>query len=339
MNIQVLHAPLWQRLQAWRTRLPHALLLTGYAGIGKRALAEAFAGALLCEQPKPGGEACGQCLACGWYAQGNHPDFRLLQPEALAVEAGEAEEGKKKASQQITVDQVRELDDYFAVGTHRGGLRIVLIHPVEAMNRSTANSLLKTLEEPPRGTLFLLVSNEPMRLLATIRSRCQMLPVPLPSAEAAAQVLQEQGVTRADDWLALAGGAPFAALELAQSGLGAGLEALVQQLAAGKRGNALAGAAVLDKLIRDSKGKLLLRHLLDWSQKWSFDLMAVSQDLALRYFLPQQATMRALVKETAMVHLVRYNRSLLAKRREVEQPLNARLFLETFLLDYQSVFR
>ncbi|HMV01241.1 MAG TPA: DNA polymerase III subunit delta', partial [Rhodocyclaceae bacterium] len=148
---------------ARRTRLPHALLLAGPRGLGKFALAQAFASGLLCEQPGMDGRSCGTCIACGWMAQGNHPDFRLLQPEALAAGDEGADEGKgdkKKASQQITIDQVRELDDFLNVGTHRSGLRVILVHPAEAMNRSTANALLKSLEEPGAGTVFLLVSDE-----------------------------------------------------------------------------------------------------------------------------------------------------------------------------------
>ncbi|HXE38145.1 MAG TPA: DNA polymerase III subunit delta', partial [Azonexus sp.] len=113
-------------LQARRKQLPHALLLVGQKGLGKLQLARQFAASLLCEQPQASGLACGKCLACNWYAQGNHPDFRILQPEALGEEV-EAEDGKKKPSQQITIDQVRGLDDFLNVGTHRGGLRIVLV--------------------------------------------------------------------------------------------------------------------------------------------------------------------------------------------------------------------
>ena len=154
-------------MQGRRDRLPHSLMLVGQKGLGKFELARSFAASLLCESPQTDGLACGKCLACNWFAQGNHPDFRLLQPEALSDDI-EIEDGKKRPSLQITIDQIRALDEFFNVGTHRGGLRIVLVNPTEAMNRSTANSLLKTLEEPSPGTLFLMVSSEPMRLLATI---------------------------------------------------------------------------------------------------------------------------------------------------------------------------
>src|SRR5574343_1797207 len=197
MNVIDLHAKVWSALQARRARLPHALLLGGQKGLGKFDLARCFAASLLCEAPQPEGLACGKCLACNWFGQGNHPDFRLLQPEALSTDV-EVEDGKKKPSQQITIDQVRGLDEFFNIGTHRGGLRIVLVNPTEAMNRNTANSLLKTLEEPSPGTLFLMVSSEPMRLLPTIRSRCQAVPVPVPSARSAAKMLSDEGLGEAE---------------------------------------------------------------------------------------------------------------------------------------------
>lgn len=338
MNIIDLHIPVWKRLQARRAQLPHALLLTGPRGLGKFALARAFAAGLLCERPTADGQACGHCLACGWFEQGNHPDFRLLQPEALAEADGEAEEGKKKASQQITIEQVRALDDFFNVGTHRGGLRIILVYPTEAMNRNTANALLKSLEEPSPGTLFLLISSEPMRLLPTIRSRCQVVAVPLPSEERAAAVLHAAGIGEADRWLALAGGAPLLAVELAHSGQGAWLEQLVKRLAAGRRGDALQAAAEIDKLLKDSKGRLGLRQVVEWSQKWVFDLTLACSALPVRYFLSQRATIEQLAGRAPVHVLLRFHRKLLQYRREVEQPLNARLFLETFFLDYRALF-
>ena len=159
MNEIELHKKVWTGLQARREKLPHALLFVGQKGLGKFALARQFAASLLCEAPRSDGQACGTCLACNWYGQGNHPDFRLLQPEAMEDQP-EADEGKKKPSQQITIDQVRALDEFLNVGTHRGGLRIVIVNPTEAMNRSTAIALIKTLEQPAPSTIFLMISSD-----------------------------------------------------------------------------------------------------------------------------------------------------------------------------------
>lgn len=337
MNVIELHKSVWSALQARRRQLPHSLLLIGQKGLGKFDLAKQFVASLLCEAPQTDGNSCGKCLPCNWFGQGNHPDFRLLQPDALNDDV-EAEDGKKKASQQITIDQVRGLDEFLNVGTHRGGLRIVVVYPAEAMNRNTANALLKTLEEPAASTLFILISSEPMRLLPTIRSRCQVMPIPLPNAQQAEKILADEGVVEAKRWLALAGGSPGLALELAASGQLAWLEILVRRLSAGKNVDPLALAAELDKAIKDSKGKLLLKNVVEAVQKWLVDLTLAGNGLPVRYFLPQAATLSGLADMIPAVRLIHSYRDMISHRREAEQPLNARLFLEGLFLDYRALF-
>ena len=338
MNIIELHRNVWRGLQDQRQRLPHALLLIGQRGLGKFELARTFAAGLLCEQKIPGGEACGHCLACNWFAQGNHPDFRLLQPDALAEDA-DSEEGKKKASQQITIDQIRELDDFFNVGTHRDGLRIVLVNPTEAMNRNAANAILKTLEEPSASTLFLLISNEPLKLLPTIRSRCQVVPVTVPRTKSAEQYLADSGVADAARWLALAGGSPGLAIELAALGQGGWLEILVKKLSVQRGPDPIATAAELEKLVKDSKGKLPLKAIVDAMQKWLVDLTLADKAQPVRYFLPQQSIISGLADMIPSARLLPAYRGLLQRRREAEHPLNARLFFEGLFMDYRALFK
>lgn len=337
MNVISLHSKVWSALQARRQRLPHSLLLVGQKGLGKFELARSFAASLLCESPMADGLACGKCLACNWFEQGNHPDFRLLQPEALSEDV-EVEDGKKKPSQQITIDQVRGLDDFFNVGTHRGGLRIVLVNPTEAMNRSTANSLLKTLEEPSAGTLFLMVSSEPMRLLPTIRSRCQVVPVPIPQGKVAVKILADEGLAQPERWLAMAGGAPGLALGLAESGQSAWLDLMASRLGAGRSIDPLLMATELEKAVKDSKGRLQLKQLVEALQKWLVDLTLARNGLPVRYFLPQQTTISGLADMIPAARLIQSYRAAITRRQEAEQPLNARLFLEGLFLDYRALF-
>src|SRR5438876_125769 len=154
----------WKEWTRLRERLPHAVLIQSGEGLGEFEFAQACAQSLLCEDPRPGERPCGACRACGWFSLGNHPDFRLIMPESMAPEPREegAEPAKKK-SEQIRIEQVRELADFLAVGTHRGGLRVILVYPAEAMNANTQNALLKNLEEPPPATVFLLVTTQPDR--------------------------------------------------------------------------------------------------------------------------------------------------------------------------------
>lgn len=337
MNVISIHEKTWAALQGRRAQLPHALMLIGQRGLGKLALAWEFAASLLCEEPRSDGGACKKCLACHWFEQGNHPDFRLLQPASLSEE-GDTEEGKKKASQQITIDQVRELDDFLNVGTHRAGVRIILINPTEAMNRNTANAILKSLEEPAPDTLFLLISSEPLRLLPTLRSRCQIVPVGMPSAAAATRALAEAGIETPERWLALAGGAPCLALEFARSGQTAWLDFLLQQISDGGEINPITLAAELEKIIKDSKGKVSLKMVVEVFQKWLVDLTLARNGLPVRYFLPQQSTTASLAAMIPAARLVHAYRALLVRRREAEQPLNTRLFLESLFLDYRALF-
>jgi DNA polymerase-3 subunit delta' len=211
--------PLFESLKRRTERFPHALLIHGARGTGKLALAEQVAQFLLCE--KPAARPCGTCDGCRWFLAGSHPDFRRIEPEALArdpiaePEEGEAPPKKGKPSTEIKVEQVRELAGFLNLRSHRGRLRVALVHPAEDVNANAANALLKGLEEPPAGAVFLLVSHRPSQLLPTIRSRCVALPVPIPPRDAALEWLANQGAKKPERWLAYAGGAPLAALEYA----------------------------------------------------------------------------------------------------------------------------
>lgn len=199
---------LWQGLIA-RARdgnLPHALLFSGMAGTGKVGFAKALAHALLCQSPQADGQACGQCAACQLLAAGSHPDFRMVEPE---------EEGKN-----IPVDAVRAVGEFLGLKAQYGGYQVVILQPAEAMNRFSANSLLKTLEEPTPQVVIILVSHQPSQLLPTIRSRCQQVQFPRPEAAQASAWLGAQlgDSSQVETLLALADGAPLAALRLHEEG-------------------------------------------------------------------------------------------------------------------------
>ena len=323
--------PTWSQLQARRQALPHALLIAGRSGLGKTTLAMAFAQRLLCEGPTSADLACGQCRACAWFSQGNHPDFRLIQPEALAESPPAEAESRRRdgeaASRQIRIDQVREVQGLLAIGTHRGGLRVVLIRPAEAMNIAASNALLKSLEEPPPGTAFLLVSSMPDRLLPTVRSRCQRVFVPPASAADAVPWLVAQGVSDAEAALAYAGNAPLAVLEDAEDR--PARETLLRELAGGQR-DALALADVC-------QGAAPVR-VIAWLQKWVADLVLARVASKARYHLRQLPALRGLAEAVALERLLRFERSLGAGAAVAQHPLNARLFLEATFIRYTQLW-
>lgn len=295
--------------------LPHALLIHGPAGIGKLALAEHFAQSLLCEAKDAAKVPCGSCDGCRWFVAGSHPDFRRLEPESLARRLEAADDAEDavatpakaaKPSIEIKVDQIRALDGFLNLRSHRGGRRIALVHPAEEMNPNAANALLKGLEEPPAGAFFLLVSHRPARLLATIRSRCVGLAVAVPEADAAKSWLVEQGIKDPGLWLAFASGAPLLALRYAQ-GAGETLGRLRERLQAGDR-EAL--GAVNDREQLEALAEVLQKHALD---------------VAFRSFCGSSVYGAAGPSKDPVAWL-RYARKAGLNRALARHPLNPRLF-------------
>lgn len=250
--------PEWQRLQTrlQNGTLPHALLISGVAGIGKQHFALAFAALALCRQPEHA-QACGHCGACRQLAASAHPDFHR-------VTIAEDKSG-------ILVDQIRELLQKLALTSQYNGWKIAVVTPADAMNVNAANSLLKTLEEPSANTLLLLVSARPARLPATIRSRCQAVRISTPSTDAAVGWLNQHASR--PDWPALlriAGGGPLLAQELANNELSqARLDfyQMLMELRSGQR-NPIRCAAEANK----ENLSLVLRLL----QTWIADLITLA---------------------------------------------------------------
>lgn len=311
------NAPILESMKGRLERLPHALLLHGPRGAGKLELAERLAQLLLCEHADAARRPCGTCDGCRWYLAGNHPDFRRLEPEALMRDPPESEEGEegpaKRAKQPsliIKVEQVRALADFLYIGSHRGKRRVALVHPAEDMNPNAANALLKGLEEPPPGAVFLLVSHRPARLLPTVRSRCVAIPVPIPPAEVARKWLAEQGAKDAERWLAYAGGAPLRALEYASD------------------------AAAHDRAIRSPgivEDREALERLAEALQKSAYDRAFSAFGLPPKYQASTAATPRAQARAW-----LTYARSMGEKRLLVRHPLSVPLFSADMLAERPS---
>ncbi len=319
----------WQALTGSETRLPHALLFAGPPGVGKRELADALAARLLCEQPRqPHEAACGICASCHMWANGQHPDFRLLQPDASAeAEEGEAaaEGEKKKASKQIRIQQVREVEDFFHVGAHRGGARVCLIDPAEAMNPITANSLLKILEEPSVSFYFIMISHRWRRLLPTLLSRSRRIMFSRPDAATAQRWLESKNLASHSKWLPLFGYAPLAVAEAAQTGRLKALESLVADLM--KPQDPLAQAAHWESLIK-SDAVLGMEELVTTVQKWLLDLQHSQAGVEPRYFHGSDNLLANIARKASPAALAQAQQQVGQLRAWAGHPLNARLFLE-----------
>lgn len=333
-------AGVWESLAALRGRVPNGLLLYGPRGIGKRQLALAWAASLLCESPSPAGHACGHCAGCQLLAADNHPDLRLVVPAADAPvradeegeEAAEPQPSAKgaKPSRVIRIHQVRELDEFLAISSHRGGVRVVVLAPAEMMNTEAASSLLKMLEEPPPGALFVLVADDLDAVLPTVRSRCLLQRVAPPAQAEALAWLRGQGVADAAERLAEAGGAPLAALDSddERHALDPAFKGkLIAMLA---RGAELSAADIASAIPKD----VGLTPAIALLQRWSWDLLACRSGAELRYHPAQRQALERLARKASMAGLLDWARELTQMRATSSHPLNARLALEQALLAY-----
>ena len=313
------------------TRRGHAWLLQGPSGLGQYELALELARAWLCEQPTEQG-ACGTCHSCHAVDVRTHPDLCVLLPETLSLELGwpldektqdKLDKKERKPSKEIRVDAAREMVSFTQHTRSGGRTKVVLIYPAERMNAITANTILKTLEEPPGETRFVLASEAAHGLLPTIRSRCQVHTLAWPRTEAALAWLQAQGLGQGDAaaLLRASGGRPADALVLAAQGVQAAQwSALPRALAKGDV-SALTDATPT--------------QALDVMQKICHDVLALSQGAAPRFFTVEDLPAGPLRIDV----LSQWSRELMQQARSVEHPFNAGLMLEALVARARAVLQ
>lgn len=360
--------PIWDSMNL--AAFPNAVLIHGQSGIGKFEFSIELAKALLCETPsaiKP----CNQCEACRWFDSGNHPDFIALVPEthrkllpqgdfdsdaespkksknSQADGDGDAPEKKEKKS--ISIEDARGAIEGLSIGSHRGGNRVILVYPLEMLRSDSANTLLKSLEEPPKNTIFILLADRLDRVLPTIRSRCRLLSAPRPDRLNGLHWLHAQlnkipGLKMSDADVESIydeqGGAPYAVLDSLiarhnqdeKDELTIAIQAsryLLQAMAQGARINWLEAA--------DKTQKARYSVLLATMQRWVSDVQSCAQMGLPRYYPKHEATIKTLAQQARLPKLLGFWKSLTQARRHENHPLATRIQLEALLSQYQQVF-
>jgi DNA polymerase III subunit delta' len=316
--------PPWIRRQTQQllAKKGHAWLLQGPSGLGQYSLGLALISAWLCENPMNEG-ACGTCPSCHAIAVRTHADLFVLMPETtlqaldwpLSEKAqSDLDEKKRKPSREIRVEAMRDALQFSQRTSARGRGKAVLVFPAERMNHITANTLLKTLEEPAGDLRFVLASQAAHELLPTLRSRCQLYTMAWPEESEALPWLQSQGVAagEAPALLKSAGGRPEDALTLAQSGMTAQLwMALPKAIAQG------------DVSVFKDWG---LKEVLGTLHKLCHDLMLQVSGAEPVFFGAAD-----LPKTRSLKSLSDWSRQLVQSSRTVEHPFNAGLMLEDLL--------
>ncbi len=298
-----------QALQAGH--LPHALLFTGEAGCGNEIFMQTLAQSLLCLQPQVHGQACGQCRSCQVFKAHAHPDFMGI--------------GLQDERQAIVIEQIRELLYFLNLSRSYSPRRVITLYPAERMNQNAANSLLKSLEEPAAHTHILLFSANPASLLPTIRSRCQVLRLPLPTTAQALAFLESYSVhTAASTLLNLSHGRPLAALALANSDTLTKRQQWLNHLqqVAQAQGNIVELSAYWEKYDKNV--------LLDW--QFDYLLQQLKQPYQATTPLGGE-TLHPIINPSK---LWRIYEDLLELKKRVNHPLNPRAFVEAQLMAWAN---
>jgi DNA polymerase-3 subunit delta' len=330
MTVYPWHQAQWQEILQRKSALPHALLFRGREGIGKRDFVRSLAQSFACTNPDAGGAACGACQSCRWFAAGSHPDYREIVPEILRPEDENTSSGERKPSQQIAVEEIRSLHDFINLTGHQTNGKTIVFYPAETLNVNAANALLKSLEEPPPDTRFMLIAHRPSYLPATIISRCLQVVLPTPQATVAEQWLREQGVAEPALSLAQTGNAPLAALALDDGEFWAQRKSLLGTLA-GQDMDAFS----LAETVKDFP----VPRLLGWLQRWTYDLLNAKSCGRVRYNPDYAKSLVQTAGRLRAVDIARFHRTLVRLQRSVHHPLNARLYIEQLLFSYAALLR
>lgn len=317
--------PQWDRVVQLhkQQKLPHALVLNGSAGIGKLHLASHIAQLVLCAH-RQDDNACGTCRSCTLFSSSGHPDLYHLSPE---------DEGG-----QIKVDQVRELTKFMQGTAQQGGYRVVILNPAESMNLAASNALLKTLEEPGKDSLLLLVSHQLGQVMPTIKSRCQRLDCAIPEASIAQQWLMEQlqiEQASAEQLLNVVHGAPLTGLHFKEQGS----QALRGQLFTGLKAVLQNKTSALE--LSQQLAKLDVPRLLSW-------FYSLLVDVSKRRLVGEGSTLvnndmsnmiLALAKRTNIQSLYQLSDKVHQRRAALlqHQNPNKQLMLEELLLDWKNL--
>ena len=360
--------PLWQSFDF--ARFPNAILIHGQSGIGKFAFSLELARALLCESLDSGRKPCNQCDGCHWFNTGNHPDFTALVPETHRKllpqsndevdetskkltrdrEVTESDVSEKKEKKNISIEETRGAIEGLSIGSHRGGNRVILIYPLEMLRSDSANTLLKSLEEPPAKTIFILLANRVDRVLPTILSRCRLLSAPRPDRSTGLTWLKNElsntvGIKVSDNDIESIydeqGGAPYAVLDtlVARHNKDERDELTISIAASRFMLQSMTQGAQINWLETSEKiHKAQYALLLATMQRWISDLQLVIEGGAPRYYPKHLNTLKSLTQSAQPFKLLQLWKSLVQARKSENHPLAVRIQLEALLAQYQQVF-
>jgi DNA polymerase III subunit delta' len=301
-------------------RLPQALLITGTSGLGKHSLANRFAYALLCANPQDDGECCGVCNSCVLIKADTHPDLSQIKPD----------EDKKS----ISINQIRQIvtDTYLKpqFDTHR----VIIINPADVMTGQAANAFLKCLEEPTERTIFILITDKPNKLPATIISRCQKLSITFPEKPVLYDWLKAQGIKDNQETLVnLLKGSIVKPQQLTNHDL------LKQRTDCFNDWLAIAKQTNHPAIISEKWQKLPETELINWLISWAVDLVKCTCRINREQLCNQDLIkpLQELSQQLDLRHLYKWYDLLISSRQRLGTQINFQIMIEEILVQWQQI--
>lgn len=348
-----------QNLYPWLVRpfnelikqsLPQALLIHGTANIGKLDFGLSLAKYLLCESAQKIDFACGECDACHWFSAGNHPDFVPVLPEdlegllnfsGLNSEISKTPNNlveEKKLSKVIRIEQIRGAISSIEIGAHRANKKIVLIYPVEGMQSVAANSLLKSLEEPPKNVKMILISHQIDKVLPTIKSRCRLIPLAPPLYESGLSWLYKKlagsniAVEKIKSIYQENGGAVLKSLQQLQNKEQIFLSEIILQFMKNP-------GQFNEQNFSEAVSKIAMKDLIMVMQKWTLDLFMLVNKLPPKFYPDEIDILNNYSKTISIDKLFTYSNVLANTQKYSSHPLNHKIQSDQLLVEYMKIFK
>lgn len=293
----------------------HALLIYGGIRCGTNTLIDELLQFMLCHQ-RNGLDACGSCPSCRLYQEHNHPDLYILA----------ADEAEERKTLQIKVNQIREVTEFVYRSSHLSGTKVVYLPRLQELNISSANALLKILEEPPVDCIFILQAEDIARVMPTIKSRCLKYSVTRPTYEQAVAVLDSSADI--DFWLRYYDGEPLFEIPFTVEQK----KLLIETLQTPSISNIFTLTKELDPK------KIGMAKLLEFFIKWQSDLMQVACACSPSYFVDSNQALQQLARRLNKDKLYALQDDSIFLLEWHNHPLNHKLQLENLLLKYQQIY-
>lgn len=318
-----------------KNELASAYLFFGDEAIGKRLTAINFAKAMNCLTHTT--DACGACISCQKIEKGIHPDVRIIAPEAEMADKETNAEGKEKKSRIIKIEQIKAIQGEMAYPPFEGKKRAFIIDNADKMNTEAANSLLKTLEEPARNSVIILVSSKPNYLLPTILSRCQQIRFTTAPIETVKRLLIEQGVNSSDaDMIASAAhGRIGSALNTDADAIKEKRDEYLNLLSAAASGNAGNIFLSVEKYAKDSNAAM---EIFEWFYVWLRDVIIFKETGEIRYLTNSDRLGE--IKKWAEIDTNKYLdilKSITDIQKAFSRNINKQLAMEKVMMEIKEV--